>query len=294
MKLIRRALAILSGLLICLFFGTGAAVWWNNRAVPAPDQEALVDSLERGIAWLDTAADEILRDPNPMLWWMVRETARRTGDQRLDRLFARYAARHLGAGNVWTHLFDEGSAEPIRYVDVARLPYYNQHFLYALTCDRLLGAEPLIQRQNQPDFCDHGRYRFMPACVTHQLMGLRFLQRRQCGDQRAVRAAIASLQEKIERQLNWDVRVVDVYIQRVQMLGDSGAAPRIKPIWRQRVLEAQLSDGGWSGTRPIVRLGLSASLCFTQSGIAFRVPRSTFHATAQGVLLTSLLLENAD
>jgi hypothetical protein len=254
----------------------------------------LAASQERGVAWLDGHGEESLRDENAMLWWMVREAARHTGDRRLSRLFGRYDAQYLGAGNVWTHLFDEGSSEPIRYVDVDRLPYYNQYFLYALTCDRLLGAMPLIQRQNQPDFCDHGRYRFMPACVTHQLMGLQMLERRRCGDQEQVRASIARLQDKIVRQLTWDVRVVDVYIQRVLMLVQSGVRERVKPVWLQRVLDAQLSDGGWSGTRPIVNLGLSAPLCFTQSSIAFRVPRSTFHATAQGVLLTSLLLKNGE
>jgi hypothetical protein len=144
-------------------------------------------------------------------------------------------------------------------------------------------------------FClclDHGRYRFMPACVTRQLMALRFLQHRQYGDQAAVSSAIARLQEKIEGQLTWDVRVVDVYIRRVLMFAESGAVERIKPIWLRRVLDAQMSDGGWSGTRPIVAAGLATPLCFTQSGIAFCVPRSTFHATAQGVPLMSLLLRN--
>lgn len=295
MKLVKGIVIALCGLLLCLLLGTGGTVWWNNRAVPAPAQEALAASLERGIAWLDGHGDDILRDGNAMLWWMVREAARHTDDSRLSALFARYEGQYLAhGGNMWAHLFDEGSTEPIRYMEVERLPYYNQYFLYALTCDKLLGAEDLIHRQNQADFCDHGRYRFMPACVTHQLMGLRFLQRGQCGDQEAVAVAVAALQDKIERQLTWDVRVVDVYIQRVLMLVDSGAADRIKPIWLQRVLDAQLNDGGWSGTRPIVRVGLATPLCFTQSGIAFTVPRSTFHATAQGVLLTSLLLEDGD
>ncbi|NCQ34273.1 hypothetical protein GW813_04165 [bacterium] len=293
MTLLKRTLAALGGLLLCLVVVAGVAVWWNNRAVPAPDEAALVASLERRIAWLDTGAGEILREPNPMLWWMVREAARRTDDSRLSQLFARYEGQYLThGGNMWAHLFDEGSTAPIRYMEVERLPYYNQYFLYALPCDKLLGAQELIRRQDQPDFCDHGRYRFMPACVTHQLVGLRFLQHRQCGDQAAVRSAIAQLQRKLEGQLTWDVRVVDVYIQRVLMLAESGAAERIKPIWLRRVLDAQMSDGGWSGTRPIVAAGLATPLCFTQSGVAFTVPRSTFHATAQGVLLTSLLLEN--
>jgi len=295
MKFAKGIVIALCGLLLCLLLGTGGAVWWNNRAVAAPDPLKVGASLERGIAWLDGHGDQILRDGNSMLWWMVREAARRTDDSRLAQLFARYEAQYLDhGGNLWTHLFDEGSTEPIRYMEVEQLPYYNQYFLYALTCDKLLGAEELIQRQNQADFCDHGRYRLMPACVTHQLMGLRFLQRRQCGDQEAVAVAVAALQDKIVHQLTWDVRVVDVYIQRVLMLVDSGAADRVKPIWLRRVLDAQLSDGGWSGTRPIVRLGLSAPLCFTQGGIAFRVPQSNFHATAQGVLLTSLLLEDGD
>jgi len=132
MTLLKRTLAALGGLLLCLVVVAGVAVWWNNRAVPAPDEAALAASLERRIAWLDTGAGEILREPNPMLWWMVREAARRTDDSRLSQLFARYEGQYLThGGNMWAHLFDEGSTAPIRYMEVERLPYYNQYFLYA-------------------------------------------------------------------------------------------------------------------------------------------------------------------
>lgn len=266
----------------------------NNRSLSQPDLDTLAATLERGIVWLDSHDEEILGEANPMLWWMVREAAGLSGDRRLAELFARYDRRYLHRrGNMWVYLFDEDSREPLRYMEVEQLPYYNQHFLYTLTCDRLLGAEESIRRQNEPDFCDHYPYSIKPACVTHQLMGLRFLQRRQCGDQGKVAGAIARLQDRLVGQLTWDVRVVDVYLQRVLMLVDSGARARVKPVWLQRVVDAQLPDGGWGGLDPILALGLGRPLCFTAQGLAFRRPRGNFHATAQGVWLMSLLLKDA-
>lgn len=115
------------------------------------------------------------------------------------------------------------------------------------------------------------------------------VQQSDCGNPEATRAAVAELQSRIAGQLTWDPRVVDVYVQRVLMLVESGAEDRVKPIWLQRVLAAQRPGGGWARTDPLLELGSGFSLGFGPRGLAFAPPRSDFHATAQGLLLLSLL-----
>ncbi len=149
----------------------------------------------------------------------------------------------------------------------------------------------IVLRQLEEDFCQEN-YPISPACVTHQLMGIRFMERRNCGDPEYVKGMVKTLQDKIVKQLTWDPRVVDVYIQRVLMLTDSGARERIKPVWIRNVLDAQLESGGWSPNQSIIALGSSRYLCFTSRILGVCELKSRFHATAQGVLLMSLLLNS--
>ena len=128
-----------------------------------------------------------------------------------------------------------------------------------------------------------------PACVTHQLMGYRMAQRNQCAIDN-LDGNISVLQKTIEKQLRYDPRVVDVYVQRVLMLIDSSARERIKPRWLERVIDAQQKDGGWSDVQPLIPVGSDKYFGFNANGVTIAEPVSNFHATAQGVLLTSLLL----
>ncbi len=229
-----------------------------------------------------------------MLWWMVKESAELTKDQRLDELFAAYQKKWLDPypTSPWLHLFNPECRVPVGDWGLRGLPDYNVFFLYALTCDKELVEMDIIDRQKDEDFCwnDHP---ISPACVTHQLMGIRFMERRDCGDPEYVQRMVKVLQNKIVNQLAWDPRVVDVYIQRVLMVTDSGARARIKPVWLRNVLDAQLIDGGWSPNQSIFALGSSQYLCFTSRILGICELKSSFHATAQGVLLMSLLVNPA-
>jgi len=159
--------------------------------------------------------------------------------------------------------------------------------MYAITCDRELQQVPGIAAQNQPGFCDEHPLR--PACVTHQLMGVRLLQDRGCGNPDELQDTLQQLQQRIHRQLTWDPRVVDVYLQRVLMLAESGAVGTIKPIWVQNIIEAQQPDGGWGGFDPWIPVGGGYYLGFGGRGFSPGQPQSDFHATTQNVLLFSIL-----
>jgi hypothetical protein len=278
---------LLAGMGLLVLVG-GYIFWNNNRPVAAPDHGQLEAARERSIQWLISNREKILEDNNSMLWLMVQEAADISGDERLQGLFASYRQRHIetNPNSLWRPLFYPKTWVPVRYQDIARFPDYNQYFIYAITCDRDLAKVPAIAAQNTPEFCD--RHPLRPACVTHQMMGLLLLKRSECGDMKQLDETIRTLQQRIRKQLIWDPRVVDVYMQRVLMLVQSGAGDLVKPVWLQRLLDAQQTDGGWSGFMPLVPVGKHRYI-----GIS-RLPgigtlRSNFHMTAQGVLLFSLL-----
>lgn len=285
---------LLYGLGLCLLLPAalyGALVWENNRTQPPPPEAALAESLEQGIRWLEQHQDSLMGRGSPMLWWMVQQSAERTQDPRLQALFTRYrrTVLDLNPGSPWQPLFDPGRWVPLRTEDVQHLSYYYQLILHGLGCDPELGAQASVQAQMQADFCP-SRYPLKPACVTHQIMGMRFMQERGCGDQAEVDQVVGALQDRIARQLTWDPRPVDVYLQRVLLLAESGQPERIRPAWLQQVLEMQLDDGGWGDFYPLLPLGQGNQLGFSGRIFSVGQPRSDFHATAQGVYLMSLLL----
>ena len=263
-------------------------LWENNQHTDLPSLSEIQGSLDDGINWLVRYEEEILDENNPILWWMLQQSAVLTGDSRLQDLFTKYKARYLkhSQGNLWRPLFVDNTWVPVRYEDISSLPYYNKHFVYAMTCDDELGQHPDISAQNNPDYCNTHPLR--PACVTHQLMGLRIMQRKGCGDQHKLADTVKLLQARIKRQLTYDPRVVDVYLQRVLMLIESGAIEHVKPVWLRRVLGAQSDDGGWDGFEVLLSFPGGYSFGFSEHGVGFIKPRDSFHTTIQGVYIMSL------
>lgn len=282
------------GIVIALPLLVYAGFWWhNNRPAQSPSVAAIADYRERGVQWLLQHRDAVLRDGNTMLWWMVGESARVSGDARLQQLYDEF--RRIDAlyhpNNIWDAFFEP---QRFRGVHFERTSYrqfadYQQFFLYGLTCSDGLLQDPLIAAQNDTAFCRHGGHAIRPACLTHQLMGFRLAQRNGCALP-DLQDNIQAVQASIATQLAFDPRVVDVYVQRVLMLEDSGAAARVKPRWIERALAAQRPDGGWSDMQPLLPVGGGRYFGFGSKLFTIAVPRSNFHATAQGVWLTTLLL----
>lgn len=265
----------------------------NNRSATMPDRARIQAAYDAAVGWAIEHQTSLLNDTNVALWWMLQQSAALTGDPALTTMFERYRQKHLQGGrNIWEPLFFPGRWIPFNAEATANFDDYQLHFLYAISCDEELAKMPIIQAQLEADYCVTQPWR--PACATHQLMGLRFMQRSQCGNAPATQAAIDLIQKRIIRQLTWDPRVVDVYMQRVLMLAESGKVEAIKPIWIENLLDAQRPDGGWSGVDPLIRLPAGASLGFSARGFSIDKPASGFHMTAQGILLMSLLLTTAD
>lgn len=272
----------------------GWGVVQNNKDVAMPDKAQLSQHLEQSINWLVQHKGRILNDHNAMLWWMIAQAAKVSNEPRLNMLLKEFKQRSpYLQRSLWSPLFWPEQRLRIDETALYGLPDYNQHFIYSLHCaQNLLDEFAVIEAQNQADFCFQSSHIYRPACVTHQLMGINFQQQQQCRPESVLKPVINSLQADIVMQLTWDIRVIDVYLQRVMMLQISGAGEQIKPIWVQQILDHQLVDGGWGDADPLINLG-SRSLVFSSRILSFRAPSSSFHATAQGVYLLTLLLEKS-
>jgi len=284
---------ILAAFIATLLLAYGIAFYINNRGTAPVSDAKLKQSYERSVVWLVSHRESILREGNPILWWMLGESARINGDVRVQQLVAEYRRNFDRSDpySVWQAFFNpqkfrNGRFSESEYISLVE---YQQYFLYALTCSDQLAKEPLIAAQNDPEFCWSGARTIRPACVTHQLMGYRMAQRNQCAVDN-LDASIATLQKTIEKQLRYDPRVVDVYLQRALMLVDSGARDRLAPRWLERILDAQRQDGSWSDMQPLVPISGGRYFGFGGRGVTITTPASNFHTTAQGILLTTLLL----
>ena len=82
-------------LLLCILAAViyAWAVWQNNLVVPMPDRQQVKITFESAVEWIEANKDGLLEQNNPALWWMVQESARLTGDQRLQTLFDKYHQR---------------------------------------------------------------------------------------------------------------------------------------------------------------------------------------------------------
>ena len=262
----------------------------NNRKLEFIDKLAVSESLEQSVQWLVNNEEKILDNNNPMLWWMLKRSAEITKDYRIIKLYRAYKTRYIDSNlaNIWRPLFIPYTSINLNRYDLSNFPDYNLYFLYGLTCNKDYAKREIIQKQMRSDFCPT-EHPISPACVTHQLMGLQFRIMRQCGDRGEMLSQSKELQDMISLQLHWDVRVVDVYLQRVLMLIDTGASERVKNQWVQNILNQQSADGGWGPYQSLIEIGGDKAVVFYGKGIKIVRPETDLHATAQGVLIMSLL-----
>lgn len=267
----------------------------NNQKADEPTRGQLENSLEQSIQWMVANGDKVVNDNNAMLWWMIDRSIELNSDPRLRRLYLQYRSQYIDRefANPWRLLFYPDARIRRLGDNINRFPDYNQYFLYGLSCSPELESLLVIEQQKETSFC-RKNHPISPACVTHQMMGLRFRQRSNCGEAQEMAAQVVELQDLIVQQLTYDPRVVDVYLQRVLMLLDTGAAERVQASWLQAVLAAQVDDGGWSNMQPLLPLGGGRYLGFSAKLVGVGKHRSTFHATAQGIMIMSILLAQAD
>ena len=278
-----------------LFVFLGWNVWQNNRDIDPPTQVEIQKHFDRSVDWISSNYSTVENINNPILWWMIKQAGISSKNEILKNISLKYKKDHLHKkpSNLYTPLFDELYRPVIPDIELlSKATEYQQFFFYGLSCDKNLGSEPVIQQQMIPGFCS--LHYLHPRCITHQLMGLRYMQRYQCGYDEKVNITIGELQNVVVSELIWDFRVGDAYIQRVLMLVDTGAYNQVKPIWLSNILDAQNDDGSWDDLHPILHLGNDYVFAHSSTLPKIRKPKADFHATAQAIWLLSLLLGEFD
>jgi hypothetical protein len=267
----------------------------NSREVPFPSDDELRSGLALTTGWIMAHREQLLREENSMLWLFVRDAGRVTRDPRLLELANTFQMQHTGEELILS-FFDDSHLDRDRTASIL-LPEswqdYQRLFVYGNTCNAGVGIDPSVVALLDPAACDRQlMWLRSPWCATHQLMGLRFVLHNHCEPDTPTRESIRIVQERILRELAWDFRVEDGYLQRVMTLVESGRQRDIKAVWVRRILRAQRADGGWNGIQVILRLPAGRILYWGAGKLYPQVmqdPDSNFHATAQGLYLLAML-----
>jgi hypothetical protein len=274
----------------------GRCEYSNSRKVSFPPDAEIRVSLSRASAWIFGHSAQLLSEDNPMLWLFVRDAGRAADEPRLLALAGEYQSQHIDS-SIWRYIFDStgrGRTAGLHINFPDGTPDYNRLFIYGATCNESAHEDPAVLMLLNPAACDPGlAWLRSPWCRTHQLMGLRFVQKNHCESDAATAETVAAVQSLILSELAWDFRVEDAYIQKVLMLVESGRRKDVKAVWLRKILEAQRADGGWDGVDVIAHLPGNRVLCWTNGHLYPRITRqrsSNFHATAQGLYLLALWL----
>jgi len=268
------------------------SVLQNNRDIESATPEYIQKHFDKSVSWLENNYSSVEDTTNPILWWMVKQAAIRSNNETLNKIYFKYKTEHLDnkPPNLSTPMFNQYFRPKLPDISAfSKLYDYQTFFFYALSCDENFAVEPLIRKQLIPDFCSLHLLR--QSCITHQVMGLRFMQRNQCGYDEVVNETLAQLKEILISELTWDFRVGDVYIQRVLMMLDLSGYSELKPIWIKNILREQNTDGGWDDFDPIIYLGNDYFLAYSTQLFTIKKIKSDFHSTAQAIWLLSMLVE---
>lgn len=283
-------------LVILMFIGVcyyAYAFYLNNKTASPPHPADIEKAYEKSVDWLVNNYPTLKHNHNPALWWMLKEATDISDNKKLAGVFAQYKADYLDTvpPNLWTPYFRKYYKPAVPDITFMQdFQPYQKFFVYALSCDKALAQENVIKQQLEADFC--GMHYLHPRCVTHQLMSVRLMQARYCGDDTQLAALSGALQAIIIDELTFDFRVTDSYLQRVLMLAETGNISAIKPVWLQRILAAQNADGGWDDLHPVLTLDDARVFGWSSTLPRFRKIESDFHATAQGMWLLALLLQH--
>jgi hypothetical protein len=303
MKWPRSLARLLRTLAICIAAPAAMLMAWlsyceyrSARDVPPPSEAELRDHLKRAVGWIFANRARVSSEDNPMLWVFVREAGRLTDDAELLALANEYQTRYV-KGTIAQFFFDPSGSErfagkmivfPDNWVDYQRL------FAYGATCNNSAREDPGVLTLLSPSGCDaHLMWLRSPWCHTHQLMGLRFVQKNHCEPDVETARSVNAVQNSILTELRWDFRIEDAYLQKVMTLVESGRRKDVKPIWIKQILDAQRADGGWDGVDILAHLPGNLVLVWEGGRLYPSIrsqPPSILHPTAQGLYLLALLL----
>ena len=266
----------LSGFLLVAAAGFALLILNNNVSLSHPSRETFASQLDRatdrGTNWLDAHTVAIMG--NAALVYMVADMAEMSSDIRLRRFVDSYLQNPFIPSDVWRRMVDvKAQIRPPTRAELDRWAEYQRWMAYGV-------APNLVQLADTERADMFSRDKYIWGKRTHQLIAL-ILYRKHGLDSQVVDNLINHLCEGIAFEANWDIRVTDLYLQRIAFLLAAGRPDLVKRRWVERILAGQEDDGGWKESWHGWGPGLFA---FTMHD---RWP--TEHATVQGMWIVYML-----
>ena len=265
-----------SGLLGVAAVGSALLILNNNLSLSRTPRETFASQLERaterGTNWLDVHTVAIAT--NAALVYMVVDMVGMSGDRRLRHLVDSYLTNPFIPSDVWRRMVDAKAeiGAPTRG-ELDRWAEYQRWMAY--------GAAPNLVQLADAERADmFSADKYIWGKRTHQLLAL-ILYRKRGEDSPLVNNLINHLCEGIASEANWDIRVTDLYLQRIAFLLAAGRPDLVKRRWVERILVGQEEDGGWRESWHGWGPGL----------FAFKMNDQwpTDHATVQGMWIVYML-----
>jgi hypothetical protein len=255
---------------VLLFAGiAGLVVLVNSNVSWTQSDQAFADSFERA---LQTGTDWMVTHPeteNAALLYMLADMAALSGDVRLRTIVTNAVANSaLPPDSVLRRWLEPDATvrRPSRE-ELSGLEDYERWCLYAIAPQHVDLIEAERNAMFDPD-------RFVWGSRTHQLLAL-ILYKDRTANTPAVTDLMNHLSQKIAREEHWDIRVTDLYMQRMAFVLAAGRPDLIRRRWVERVIAKQHADGGWISSW----YGWGPGLFVFR--LSPKVPNS--HTTVQGV-----------
>jgi hypothetical protein len=254
-------------LLVAGIAGIGLLV--NSNVSWTQSDQVFAASFERAV---QIGTDWVVTNPeteNVAVLYMLTDMAALSGDVRLRRIVDNAITNSaLPADSVFRRWLEpDASVRHTRWEELSELEDYERWCLYAIAPEHVELPEAERDAMFAPD-------RFMWGSRTHQLFAL-ILYRDRTANTPAVTDLMNHLSEKVALEAHWDVRVTDLYMQRMAFVLAAGRPDLIKRRWVERAIAKQHADGGWISSW----YGLGPRLF--DFHIRQKVPNS--HTTVQGV-----------
>jgi hypothetical protein len=261
-----------TGLLIAALIGLA---YMNNNVVwPFTSRAGFAAQLDRAervaIAWFILSGQDVTQ--NPALMYMIDDVARLSGNRGLRSLVESFVRSY--ASSPWRRMIDRDaeSRAPTRE-EWAEMQDYQRWFLYAVA-----PSVAALTEQDRADMFDPAKHRW--GSLTHQLFAL-LLYRERSGHSVYLDTLIDRLCVRIAAEAAWDIRVTDLYLQRVALLLAAGRPDLVHRRWVERILANQQTDGGWTSSW----FGLGPRLL----EFSLMPRRSNSHTSAQGLWICGML-----
>jgi len=232
---------ILLLLLIAMVLAAAAMYYYNNVSMMSDDEftRRLDVSLDRALEWTKEHRADILKKKNIALLRMLQDADEIKSNTLLSGIVYEFMAAPV-APVCWKRLLDpHKNISAIELNQTIKNEYIdNKWILYALDPEK---AE--LTEKQMKDFFNGDIWQGRQ--LTHQLWALIHLRDRQ-GDNEELNNLIEHLCNRITGQLPYNIAVVDIYFQKNAFVMKAGFPEKINRRWLERIIENQLTDGGWN------------------------------------------------